>query len=313
MRINQTKNTQNFNGLYNNKTVLKGLEYVSEHGASVAAGVSLFGATILRPLAINATPKAEKENKKVLSVESLTSALAKFAVVQMVALPIESAIKKIDLNPKEFLNENTLKNLSNRDYKFLTQTIKLASNFISAIPKSILGISLVPIALDLISKNKKEQKNKQPEPSFMGLTKPISKIINNGEVQKFAKKYSSNDSNIAKNMSVATDVLLSATSILATKKSKKINEEQKKPLMINKFLSSAISILAGCKIDELIQKGTKNMISKFVEANKNSPKLAKYIEGINILRPTLVFAFVYYGIIPIISTFASDKLSKKEA
>lgn len=313
VRINQTKNTQNFNGLYNNKFLLKSLEYVSEHGASVAAGASLFGATILRPIAISATPKAKKENKKVLSIESLTSAMAKFAVSQAIALPIEAAIKKIDENPKQFLNENTIKNLSNKDYKFLTQTIKLASGLVSAIPKSILGVSLIPIVLDLLSKNKKEDHKKQNDISFKGLPNALSKIINSEEAQKFAKKYSKNDEYIAKNMSVLTDVLLTTTSIFATKNSKKIKEEQKKPLMINKFLSSAISILAGCKIDELIKNGSKDIVEKFIDANKNSPKLAKYIEGINILRPTLVFAMIYYAIIPIISTFASDKLSQKEA
>ena len=292
MRINQTKNTQNFHGLYNNKAVLKGLEYVSEHGASVAAGVSLIGATILRPLAISATPKTNKENKKALSAESLASAFAKFAIVQAVALPIEGAIKKIDVNPKQYLNENTLKNLSTKDYKFLTQSIKLASNFISAIPKSILGVSLIPIVIDLFSKNKKEKQNNQAQPSFKGLDKHLSKIINNEEIQNLAKKYSKNDANIARNMSVATDVLLSGASIFATKNSKKIKDEQKKPLIINKALSCAISIFAGCKIDEIIKKGTENIVQKFIEINKNSPKLAKYIEGINILRPTLVFALV---------------------
>ena len=312
MRINQTKNTQNFGGLYNNKILLNGLEYVSSHGASVAAGVSLLGATVLRPLAINAVPRVDKEKKKTLTAESLSSALAKFAIAQTVALPIESAIKKIDKAPEQFLKSDTIKNLSAKDYKFLTQTIKLSSNLISAIPKSVLGVSLVPIILDLISKNKKEEVKKQEEPSFTGLANAIGKIIDCDGVQKFTTKHSVNDLNIARNMSVATDVLLTATSVVSVKKSKKIKEEQKTPLILNKLLSSAVSIFAGCEIDKLIKNGTKNMLEKFIEANKNSPKLLKYIEGINILRPTLVFALVYYGIIPILTTFATDKLSKNK-
>ena len=62
MRINQTKNAQNFSGIYNNKILLKSLDYIADHGASFATGVSFVSALALRPLAINATPKTDKEN-----------------------------------------------------------------------------------------------------------------------------------------------------------------------------------------------------------------------------------------------------------
>ena len=83
-------------------------------------------------------------------------------------------------------------------------------------------------------------------------------------------------------------------------------------MIANKILSSAISIFAGCAIDEIVQKLGKGFIENFKKANANSPKLHKYLEGLNIARPTLIFALIYYGIIPPITTFASDKLSKKE-
>ena len=78
---------------------------------------------------------------------------------------------------------------------------------------------------------------------------------------------------------------------------------------MNKIFSSTASILLGCKLDDIVQKGTKDIIEKFSSANKNNPKLSKYISGINVLRPTLIFAMVYYGILPIASTFVADKMT----
>ena len=60
--------------------------------------------------------------------------------------------------------------------------------------------------------------------------------------------------------------------------------------------------------DNLVKKGTQKFIKKFCEINKNDAKLNKYIEGINILRPTLIFAGIYYCILPIFTTYISDKI-----
>ena len=38
-----------------------------------------------------------------------------------------------------------------KEFDFITQTIKMGSNLISAIPKSILGVALIPIIMDLFS------------------------------------------------------------------------------------------------------------------------------------------------------------------
>ena len=111
-------------------------------------------------------------------------------------------------------------------------------------------------------------------------------------------------------MTIATDILLAGSSVLCTKKSKKIKENKKKPLIYNKIITTAVSVLGGYKLDKMIQKGTKSFIEKFKQANKLDPKLDKYIQGINIVRPTMVFALIYYGILPILSTFTADKLDK---
>lgn len=323
MKINQIKNSPNFNGFYNNKKLLTSLEIISQHGATFSAGVSFISALALRPLAISLTPKADKENKKILSIESVSSSIIKLLIALGISLPLEGAVKKIDENKGLFLKNDTIKNLSNKDYKFLTQTIKMSANLLSSIPKSIFSVALIPIIADLLTFNKKKNEpaklnneltfeNFKQQVSFKGntLTKLVSNVIDCDISQNFAKKYSKHDKNITKNISNITDILLTLGSVIGVKKSKKIKDENKNVLISNKVISTLISIFMGSSIDNLIQKTTKNTIENFKAANLNDSKLAKYLEGINIIRPTVIFALVYYGLIPIATTLISDKISK---
>ena len=136
----------------------------------------------------------------------------------------------------------------------------------------------------------------------------VANIIDNKNVQNFVIKHNFNPENVARNMSVITDVVLTASSAIRTMKSNKIKEERKRPLIYNNIISTGLSVLGGCYLDKLAQKGSKNFIAKFTEANKNDPKLAKYIQGLNVVRPTLIFAIVYYGILPMFSSFFAEKL-----
>lgn len=322
MRINQIKNTPNFKGLYNNKFLLSSLEKISNHGASFSAGVAFLSATILRPLAISLTPKADKENKKFLSADSIASGVMKLLIALGISIPIEKAVKNIKNNPQNFLKNSTIKNLSKDNFDFLAQSIKLSSNLISAIPKSILGVSLIPIVADLLTKQKQEVKNNSEKLSFEKYKKQTSfkgnlaqklaiNIFESKNAQNFAIKHSKNSGNIAKNISALTDVMLTTSGIVATCASKKIKKDKKKPLIINKFLSSAISLSVGYTFDEIIKKMGSSFVEKFKMANINDKNLSKYLSGLDILRPTIIFALLYYGIIPFFTTYVSDKLSNK--
>ena len=317
MKVNNLQNSPQFKGVYNNKILLKGLEFASNHSASFVAGATLLSSTVLRPLAINSIDSVDEDNKKIFTAESVSSGLTKFALAEMIAIPVENGIKAIDKSKEKYLNKETLQNLSPESYKFLTKLIKLGSNFISAIPKSMIGVALIPVVHKLLfNKQKQPDKINDSNISFKGKladnsAKIISKVINNEAVQNFANKFQASDKNLAKNVSVATDILLCSTSILSTQKSKKIDKDRKKPLIFNKALSTAISLLAGYKIDELIQKTGKKSIEKFIQVNKNNPNLQKYLDGINIVRPTVIFALLYYALIPVITAFASDKLNEQ--
>lgn len=340
MRINRTdKNNIAFTSWMNNKVVLKGLEKISDHGTSFAAATSLVMALGVRPLAIFATPNVERENKEYASVNSISSGLVKFGLVETVALPIENAVKKIDKNPSKYLKKNTITALTpmkkqiadSQAYRFGTQIIKLGAGVLSAIPKSVLTVALIPVIMDnifpkkhTIPETKKYEddyktvfsgKNKSKVP-FTGstgekLSQGLGKILDNSHFQKFIKKYQNDEKNIAKHMTAATDILLTGTNAVLIKKSSRIKENRKNPLIYNSVISTGVTLGGGYFIDRLIKNNTRKFVEKFSEVNKADPKLSKYIQGINILRPALIFAAIYYGLLPVISTYFAERLDKK--
>ncbi len=319
--------------LLKNKYLLKSLEKISEHGTSFTATTSLVMALTVRPLAIFSTPNVEKENKQYAAANSICSGLVKFAMVEAIALPIEAAVKNIDKNPNKFLNLNTIKKLTNntnelsksRSYRLITQILKLSTGFLTAIPKSIFSIALIPIIMDNLFKYKRQDQTKNNNTNtqnstkkninFTGnlsdkISKNIGKLINNNKIQNFAKKYETKDKDIAKHLTAATDILLTSSFAYQTNKSNKIEDNRKKALIYNNVISTAITIIGGYGIDNLIKNKTSKFIEKFKQINANDPKLSKYIEGINILRPAIIFAAIYYGILPIFSTFLAEKIDK---
>lgn len=336
--INLNNQKTSFKNVWSNKTVLKGLELISDHSASFIATTTLAMAAGVRPLSIALTPNIKKENKQHAIANSITSGLVKFAMVEAVALPIENSIKKIDKNPNKYLSQKTIdtfqsgaKSLAESgSYKFATQFIKQSAGLLTAIPKAMLTVALIPPVLKLIFGKKKNNTNNNEfsiynrpnkifnndfqsnTPSFKGsvaekAASGIGKILNNPAVQNTAKKFCSDSANITRNMVIATDLLLSGSFALQTIKSKKIDKERKKPLIFNNLISTGISVAGGYSIDKAVKKGTDKFIDKFSRINKDNPKLPKYIEGINILRPVAIFAVLYYGIIPAISAFIADK------
>ena len=330
MQINKITNK-----ILTNKYLLKGLEKISEHGTTFAAGTSLILSVGLRPLSISKTPDVKEENKFYAMANSISSGLIKFGMIEAVALPIENAVKKIDSNPEKYLKSKLKPDT--RSYKFITQTMKLSAGLLIAIPKSIMTIALIPVIMDNLFiktriipsiydkhfKNnqkpaqdykitKKTEKN-SAQTTFTGkftekLSKGIAKIIDNKNIQKIAKKYEHKDEDIFKNMSAATDILLTSTAVYQTNKSKNIHENSKKALIYNNIISTAVTVAGGYWLDCAVKNKTAKFVETFKKANENNPKLLKYIEGINIVRPALIFAGIYYCVLPVFSTYLSDKI-----
>ncbi len=62
---------------------------------------------------------------------------------------------------------------------------------------------------------------------------------------------------------------------------------------------------------KLFKKKSGKFIDKFKEINASNPKLEKCLQGINIARPAIIFALIYYGLFPVISNFLAQKISNK--
>jgi len=338
---NQKQYKPSFKGLMTNKHILNGLEHIADHGTTFVAAATLVMAAGVRPFVTAHAPGVDKENREYSAANSIASGVIKFAMTEAVALPVENAVKEIDNAPEKYLKEKTVKTLKgtaekitdSEKYNIITQTLKLGAGLVTAIPKSMLTIAILPFIMDLLFlKPKKEKqnnfdgfiKNACPEIfgdigqssgqiSFKGsdiAAKGIAKIIDSKTLQNIVTKHNFSTKNIARNMSMATDILLTASFVRRTQKSKKIKEDGKKPLIYNNILSTGISLTAGYAADKIVQNGTKNFIDKFSLANKGNPKLDKYIQGINIVRPTLIFAGIYYGILPLFTTYIADKTDK---
>ena len=153
----QSKSSPSFNGMMNNKILLKGLEKVSEHGTSFIAATSFAMSSGIRPLAIAVTPDVKKENKQYAITNSIASGLVKFAFVEAIALPIENAIKKAEKSPKQYLKQlKPSKNTTNRSMNLNSPSLfmtKLSNNTesesdlvnIDYLNSNLLSLSNVPI------------------------------------------------------------------------------------------------------------------------------------------------------------------------
>jgi len=323
MKINSQKNLPNFSGnLYNSKMLKKTFEFASDNSALFCATTSLVLSSVARPLAILATPDTDKENKNYAIAKSISSTAVGYLLMYLVSNPVSKAIKNIDKNPSKFLNNSTIENLkgsaknlnSSKKYQFATQLFKLGLGLLIAIPKSSLTSFLIPQIIKLAPQKKKEDENKI---SFKGnlynkgidkLSKGIGNIINTKIVQESAQKLYK--TNFEQGMIYLTDVALTGAFINKTVKNKNIEEKRKKPLIYNSILSTSFSIFSSLALNKIIDKPYQNFIQKFSDANKNSPKLAKYIEGANIAKLSLIMGGIYYIAIPILSTFLADKIDK---
>lgn len=303
--------------IYTNRFVKKGLKFAADNGSLFVASASLALSTVARPLSIMATPNTDKQNKKYACAKSLASSVAGYMVMLVSSIPLAKAIKNIDENPHEYLKATTIKNLKNSEkelkssskYKFATQLFKLGLGFVIAAPKSILTCALIPPFMKKVfSKKEATPQHQKKNVSFTGmegLSKRIGKIIDTSTVQKLTDKL--HNTNYEFNMMALTDIIATGIFMHQTAKSKGIEQDRKKALMYNSAISTGLCVGGGYLIDKMSEKSTKNFIEKFAEANKKSPNLGKYIEGIKIVKPAMIFGVMYYVFIPIISTFLADR------
>ncbi len=307
----------NVQPIYSSRIFKKGLEFAADNSSLFIATLSLGLSTIARPVSIMLTPKTDKENKKYACTKSLASSAVGYGVMLTASLPLSKAVKGIDKNPEKYLKQSTIKalkagektlNLSKR-YAFATQLFKLGLGFIIAVPKSILTCALIPPFMSKVFSKKQDK-----EISFTGGTEKLSrilgKIIDTNAVKKLSEKMAG--TNYEQHIISLTDALATAAFIHQTSKSKKIEQNRKTALIYNAGISTALCIAGGYVLKSITDKQANKFIDNFTKANKNSPKLEKYIEGIRVARPALILGGLYYILIPLISTFMADRIDRRK-
>lgn len=314
-------------------TLKKGLELAANNGGKFMAGTQLLFATAVRPLSIATTPKTDRENKKLACAKSFASSFVNYLLVLAVSNPIAKNVKKIDKSPETYLKPETINAMKegmkplaeSKSYQFATQMFKLGSNAMSAVPRAIVTCALIPpIMTGIQLLNEKFRKKNEPvqnqkitasvpnaQVSFKGvnIAKKMGKIIDSPLIQKMSEKYK--DTNFQMHTMAVTDTLTTLTLCHQVNANKKIDDDRKKILNNNSLLSTSLGILSGYAVDKVTEKPTEKFIKTFSKINKADPKLSKYVEGIKIVKPTLLYAGVYYTVIPMVSTFFAERLNMK--
>ena len=325
MKVNCADNRDiSFGGFYNSNALKKVLTFAEHNGALFASATALTLSATVRPAAILATPKTDKENKRIACAKAITSTLLDFGITLAISAPIVKAVGKINKNPDKFLKKETVKNLQenaetlkeSKAYTLANQIFKLGIGLAIAAPKAILNVLGLPYIQNGLWKdntNFPKQENKSKNLAFKGnhekLASLIGKTIDNEAVQKFSKKYK--DSNFPMHINVVKDLITTGTFITGTSKSKKIKEERKGPLMYNAALSTGLCIGASYGIDAITDKPAKKFIENLKQSNKNDKNLQKYIDGFKIAKPVIIMGLIYYICIPLISTFLAERIDKK--
>jgi hypothetical protein len=314
MKVNSNNRDISFNGFYNSSTLKRGLEFAADNGALFAATTTLALSVAARPAAILLTPNTDKENKKIAFTKSLVSSFLGYLVMLALSSPLSRGMKKIDSNPEKFLNNDTIKNLKDgaetlqksKAYSLATQMFKLGLGLVAAVPKAILTAMAIPPTMNAIFPQEENMQNSSL--TFKGknsIPDGISNVLSKKGYQEFAKKYK--NSNFPMHIIAGTDTLSTGAFIYQIQKNNSITKERKDTLCFNSVIATGLSIASSYFVDSLTNKPMEKFIEKFKAANKNSPKLDKYVEGIKIAKPILIVGGIYYIVIPFVSTFLADR------
>jgi len=327
MKVNSIdKNSISFNGFYNSKALKKFLSFAENNGALFASATSLVLSATLRPVSIMATPKTDKENKRIACAKAITSTILEFLITLAISVPVVKAVGNINKNPQKYLKKETVENLKagaeslkdSKAYTLANQMFKLGIGVAIAAPKALLNLLGMPYMLDYLFNRKKAKNEKNGDNkdlNFKGkgidkLSELIGKTIDNKNVQEFSKKNA--NSNFPMHINAVKDAFATGVFVAGLSKSKKIEEERKSPLIYNSLIGTGLSIISGYIIDSATDKPAQKFIDKLKNANINDSNLKKYIDGFKIAKPILILGIMYYGIIPSISTFFGERINAKK-
>lgn len=129
-------------------------------------------------------------------------------------------------------------------------------------------------------------------------------------LQKVAEKLA-NSQNGMLHLSSAVSIILTGRTMMDIHKSKKIEEDQKLPLVLNEFLTTATTVTAGYVIDKKLDKSYKRFtdIFKKVNADMYAKNPIKWDNGLRYAKTFVVIGFIYRYLGPVVVTPVANKLS----
>ena len=149
---------------------------------------------------------------------------------------------------------------------------------------------------------------------YSGFTDQLAKLFGflakKPQMQNFVDWIAKKD--VISTLAATTGILISGFYIYNTSKSKKIEEEQKKPLMINMALVSAMSTIAGLFIDNKAKAKVQQFTDYFLQKNQNKlneKTLELCKKGIGPASSLLIFTAIYRYIAPVVATPMANKIS----
>lgn len=147
------------------KGLKKIIEFASDQQLVFSAGFALILTAIFRPAAIMALPgKKNKDDKKYAAGHSIASGIIGLAISTILFTPVSNAIKKLKEAPTDFIKNKNSYLLKNE--KALATMRKYLDRFpelITAIPKGILTVALIPIILKYVFGMEKKHKKGSPQ------------------------------------------------------------------------------------------------------------------------------------------------------
>lgn len=150
--------------LYKDTRFHKVLDFANEQQLVFGATFALLLTCIMRPAAIIIVPsKKNKDDQKYASAHSIASGIIGFAISSMLFYPIGNAIKRVGKEHKDFIGAfgKSIKDNSylrkEESYKTAKIFLDRAPDIITAIPKGILTVALIPPILKYVFDLKKKK------------------------------------------------------------------------------------------------------------------------------------------------------------
>ena len=143
-----------------------------------------------------------------------------------------------------------------------------------------------------------------------GLARAIGSIASTSPVKKVTQMLDKSQNGM-RHLISAVSIILTACTMKNIFKSKKIEEDQKLPLMLNELLTTATTVSAGYIIDKKLDKGYQKFVDTFMHVNKDLVKQDPKVweNGLKYAKTIVIMGFIYRYLGPVAVTPIANKIS----